>query len=72
MRVGIWFSVGRTAAGLDFRAVEVRFQHSAPPDTRAREALFGCPVRFSCLHTELVMKRAMLDLPIRTADPRES
>jgi len=47
----------------------VTFTHSAPPDTRPHQELFGCPVRFGCARTEIVIPSAMLARPLAKADP---
>jgi len=40
---------------------QVSFRHEAPTDTRAHEAFFGCDLRWSGEHDEVVLARALLD-----------
>ncbi len=47
----------------------VTFTHPAPDDTSHHTRLFGCPVRFGALRTELAIPSAMLDRPLAKADP---
>lgn len=51
------------------RAIEVRFQHAKPDDTRELERFFGCPIYFDQRDTALVLDRDALEVPLRTADP---
>jgi AraC-like DNA-binding protein len=49
--------------------IEVCFTHIAPDHVAAFEAIFGAPVRFECEHNAIVFPVAMLDHPLRDADP---
>lgn len=51
----------------DARPRVVRFTHRAPPDVRAHEALFGCPLVFEAAHTELELDRDVLALRMKGA-----
>ena len=48
-------------AGVDFTHVV--------KDIETYEAFFACPVRFGADHTQLVLAKSALDLPLKTADP---
>jgi AraC-like DNA-binding protein len=47
--------------------VRVAFRHAAPPDLRAHEAHFGSGLSFGQVCTEVVLPRAVMDLPLATA-----
>jgi AraC-like DNA-binding protein len=47
----------------------LRFAHAADGDVRVFQARFGCPVTFDAPFNEILIRRAALDLPLRTADP---
>jgi len=51
------------------RPEEVRLGHAAPADTRGYRKTFGVPVSFDADQTCLVLPGALLDTPLRTADP---
>lgn len=50
--------------------IQVNFQH--PPLGREEKyiQLFGCPVKFGLDTSEIIVSRTVLDLPVRSADPR--
>jgi AraC-like DNA-binding protein len=54
---------------IDFRANEVRFRHSALGDRSEYERVLGCPVKFECEGTELVLPEGGLDQPSLHANP---
>lgn len=58
----------RQWTGLPVEVTSVRFQHAAPPDTRAHQRLFGCVPTFGARDNELVLVGAVARLPLRTAD----
>jgi AraC-like DNA-binding protein len=45
----------------------VRFRHPAPRDQSEHAVVFGCPLRFSAPHTEIVFDEATLETPLRHA-----
>jgi AraC-like DNA-binding protein len=59
----------RSAVGISLRPAEVRFEHSAPADTREHERIFGCRLLFGASATELSIAADRLDLPVPEADP---
>ncbi|UJR83913.1 Hypothetical protein I5071_59840 [Sandaracinus amylolyticus] len=61
--------IGHENGGRTWSPSQVSFTHGAPTDTRPHEQLFGCSVRFGAPRTELIIPRAMLDLPLAKADP---
>lgn len=66
-----WVAVmARLATGrADLTAIEVRFEHAAPADTREHARVFGCPVRFSCAEAAAVVPRGLLLLETTSYDP---
>lgn len=48
----------------------VEFEHPAPADTRLHREVFGCPIQFDRSDNRLYFPRELLDMPVRTADPR--
>lgn len=46
----------------------VRFRHSAPRSVEEHCALFGCPIEFEAVHTELVFDDAVLATPMEHAN----
>lgn len=50
-------------------AREVRFAHRMIGPLEERTKRFGCPVRFDQRHHEIEFDAALLDLPVRSADP---
>jgi AraC-like DNA-binding protein len=68
---------GRSLLGVEFLPREITFRHAAPvdhPSMSAAEqlaryqAVFKCPVRFSCPETGVLISDADLALPMRGAD----
>lgn len=59
----------RRATGTDWTPHAIRFSHSGPDDPSVYEALFGCPVRFDEPENECVLDDALLDTPLKRADP---
>lgn len=52
-----------------FRVAEVSFTHHVSEREALRyRAFFDAPVRFDAPHTELVLDKSVLDLPLKTAD----
>jgi AraC-like DNA-binding protein len=66
--VGAWAVTSREATGVRWCPREVRFPHEKPKDISAHLQLFGCPVRFGHLRSEMVFGREILDLPLLEAD----
>ncbi|MNZ25260.1 HTH-type transcriptional regulator VirS [compost metagenome] len=50
--------------------VRVDFEHRAPADLTYHRQVFTCPIRFEQPDNRLYFARELLDMPIRTADPR--
>jgi AraC-like DNA-binding protein len=64
---------GQMVAGERVAPSEVRFMHPAPATGTAEHArIFRAPVRFGQADNELLVPRAVLDIPLRTADPTSS
>lgn len=72
-----WVLRGRSLLGVNFAPREVTFRHATPVDHPALSAagqlaryteLFGCPVRFSCPETGVLINEADLTLPMKGAD----
>jgi AraC-like DNA-binding protein len=61
----------RQVSGVDLRPREVRLHAPAPPDDAEHRAFFRCPVRWTPDGgaNQLLLDRAVLDLPILAADP---
>lgn len=59
----------RALVGRPVTALEVRFRHGAPVDTKAHESFFRSPVRWGAESTEIVFDRAFLASPLVKADP---
>ncbi len=53
----------------DARPLRVEFINSAPADISPYEHWFGCPVSFGHRETRVSISLALLDTPLRTADP---
>ncbi len=62
--------LGRRMTGHDFAPREVRLVHARPARLSEHERIFRAPVRFGCERNELVIDRALLELPQRDAEPR--
>jgi AraC-like DNA-binding protein len=61
----------RQVSGVDIRPCEVRLRAPTPPDDKEHQAFFRCPVRWAPDESanQLLLDRALLDLPILAADP---
>lgn len=59
----------RRFAGQPWSPAELRFRHAAPLHTDEHAALFGAPLRFRAADDEMVLDRALLDLPFRVTEP---
>lgn len=64
-----WVSYGRWICGCDARPLQVEIRHAAPADVRPYTELFGCPVLFGMPANTLIFSPALLQLPVRDADP---
>ena len=62
---------GRWMTDTDRTPASVDFRHARPGDETQSEyeRVFGCPVRFECDETAIVLDRPLLELPLRDADP---
>lgn len=69
LTLGMVFTRIRHALGPAARLDGVRFCHAAPARTEERERFFGAPLRFSQDEDALLVPRAILDTPFRTAAP---
>jgi AraC-like DNA-binding protein len=66
--IASWYQFGRWIAGVGLPLQEVFFLHDAPPDVRAYEEFFECPVHFNATENALVFSRDLLDMPLVQAD----
>ncbi len=48
----------------------VDFEHPAPADVTLHHEVFQCPVHFNQADNRLYFAKVLLDMPVRTADPR--
>ncbi len=62
--------VGRWEVGVEFVPEYVCFTHARPERVSEQERLFGAPVHYGCPRNELVLARALLELPQRHAEQR--
>jgi AraC-like DNA-binding protein len=62
-------AIGRDATGMDFVPLEVKLQHPAPASVAEHRRILRCKLQFGATETQLVMRRAILDQPLRDADP---
>ncbi|HBL88023.1 MAG TPA: AraC family transcriptional regulator, partial [Alcanivorax sp.] len=60
---------GRWILGAELNPMAVHFRHRPHGDSGEYQRLFGCPVSFSQPCNALVIDEALLDLPLRDADP---
>jgi len=60
----------RMMAGSEWRPLEVRFEHEAPPRTNEHTRIFGAPVLFRCDGNVMVIEREFCDRQVPTADRR--
>jgi AraC-like DNA-binding protein len=65
-------SRGRILAGDEVAPVEVRFMHGRPPSTAAHDRVFRSALSFGHATNEMFVDRAILELPLRTANPAVS
>ncbi|MFO1104674.1 MAG: AraC family transcriptional regulator [Amaricoccus sp.] len=65
--IAVGFTLMRELAGA--QPEQVLISHRAPADPHAYRRLFGVPVVFDAPQTALVFPSAMLDLPVKGADP---
>lgn len=63
-----WMTFGHWISGLQIPPTEVRFQHSAPADTREHQRIFRCPVLFDQADNALVFPKRLLSSPLSQAD----
>jgi AraC-like DNA-binding protein len=62
-------TLARQMTGVDLVPNEVRFPHAAPASTAEHRRILRCPVLFGARRIEVVVPRALFDLPLRSADP---
>ncbi|HZA49144.1 MAG TPA: AraC family transcriptional regulator [Myxococcaceae bacterium] len=60
---------GRHLTGVEFSPRQVTFLHPAPHSLEEHQRILRCPIRFDAAENALVLDRALLSLPNRTADP---
>ncbi|WP_339513830.1 AraC family transcriptional regulator [Pseudomonas sp. RL_15y_Pfl2_60] len=63
-----WMTFGHWISGLQTPPTEVRFEHSAPLDTREHQRIFRCPVLFDQADNALVFPKRLLSTPLSQAD----
>ena len=63
-----WVRVGRLITGVDWAPLEVRFAHSAPPDSKEHRDFFRASVLFSRAENALVLPAPLLETPCTRAD----
>jgi AraC-like DNA-binding protein len=61
--------VGRRVISDELNPLELRFRHAAPVDPREHDALFRCRLVYGQARDEIHLSTALLDLPVRTANP---
>ena len=64
-----WVSFGRWICGSNAAPLSVEFRHEEPDDISPYNALFGCPVTFGMPANSVIFSSALLNLPVRDADP---
>lgn len=62
--------LGRGEVGAEFVPESVCFAHARPDRVSEQERVFGAPVHYGCPRNELVLARALLELPQRRAELR--
>jgi AraC-like DNA-binding protein len=67
--LAVWVGAGRTATGIDWAPLEVRFAHAEPNNVCEHARFFSAPVRFACGENALVLPTPRLDTPCVRADP---
>lgn len=60
--------LGRGEVGAEFVPESVCFAHARPDRVSEQERVFGAPVHYGCPRNELVLARALLELPQRRAE----
>jgi len=60
----------RMMAGSEWRPLEVRFEHAAPPHTDEHRRIFGSPVIFGADRNAIVVEREFCDRHVPAADRR--
>jgi AraC-like DNA-binding protein len=65
--IGVGIALLRQLIGL--QAEEVRLSHAAPLDPAGYRAAFGVPVVFDAEQSCVVVPAAILDMPVKTAEP---
>lgn len=63
--------MGRGLIGQHGAPLACEFRHAAPARTEPYERYFGCPVRWSQAQNRLLFDRALLQAPLRGADPQQ-
>lgn len=64
-----WLLRGRALVGRTFAPRRVSFQHAAPADVEPHRRIFGAPLAFREGANGLAFPAALLDAPVRGADP---
>jgi AraC-like DNA-binding protein len=70
--LGVPHRYGNLFAKEEWRLLGVTFRHAPPAegDEAEYERVFGAPVEFSAARDALFLERRLLDVPLRTKDPR--
>lgn len=63
------FLVGSQKAS-EVKLIQVNFQHQPLAARERYEELFSCPVSFGMDSSEIIISRKVLDVPVRSSDPR--
>lgn len=66
--VAIMFNVMRSLCGSDWRAIEIRLAHRAPPELRPYRRFFGVVPTFDAAEYAVVFKASWLDRPVPEGD----
>lgn len=64
------FSMANQISGINFPALEVKFQHGTPKNIQAFESFFRCQIYFDQPRTESVFDPRHLDLQSMDSDPK--
>ncbi|APR82161.1 Transcriptional regulator, AraC family protein [Minicystis rosea] len=68
--VATWLKSFNLYTGMEVWPREIWFQQAVPRDLRPFDEAFRCPVRFGKPETRLIVERAVLEQPLRLANPR--
>ncbi|MCH8543440.1 MAG: AraC family transcriptional regulator [Alcanivorax sp.] len=68
--VATMVAIGRSLTGGELGLRRVGFSHPEPEDTGPYEEMFRVPVTFAAPRNEMLIERAVLDVPLPTAYPK--